>query len=85
MEEQTGSSADYLVDEFFADKMIRDLGNSTAQTYRIEYGRHTQSSSINDTSRTLKTEIGTTDTNNAGREYQFKLDGIKTSNGTVQL
>ena len=83
LEEQTGSSADYLVDEFFAGKMIRDLGNSTAQTYRIEYGRHTQSSSINDTSRTLKTEIGTTDTNDAGREYQFKLDGIKTVKGTI--
>ena len=31
----------------------------------------------------MKTEIGTTDTNNAGREYQFKLDGIKTVNGTI--
>ena len=82
LEEQTGSSADYLVDEFFADKMIRDLGNTTAQTYVLEYGRHDQKSSINDASRTMKTEIGTTDTNNAGREYQFQYDGIKTSTGT---
>ena len=48
LEEQTGSSTDYLVDEFFEDKMIRDLGNTTPQTYRIEYGRHDQNSSIND-------------------------------------
>ena len=81
LEEQTGSSADYLVDEFFEDKMIRDLGNTTAQTYIMEYGRHDQKvqSMI---SRTMKTEIGTTDTNNAGREYQFQYDGIKTSTGT---
>ena len=59
-------------DEFFEDKMLRDLGNSTAQTYILEYGRHDQKSSINDASRTMKTEIGTTDTNNAGREYQFQ-------------
>ena len=80
---QTGGSLGYLVDEFFADKIIRDLGNSSAQSYRIEYGRHTQSSSVNDTSRTLKTEIGTTDVNDAGREYQFTIDGIKTVNGAI--
>ena len=82
LEEQTGSSADYIIDEFFEDKIIRDLGNTTPQNYIIEYGRHNQDSSKNDASRTVKTEIGTTDTNNAGREYQFLLDGIKTSNGT---
>ena len=82
LEEQTGNSSDYLIDEFFEDKIIRELGDSTPQNYRLEYGRHDQNSSKNDASRTLKTEIGTTDTNNAGREYQFLLDGIKTSNGT---
>ena len=30
----------------------------------------------------MKTEIGTTDTNNSGREYQFQYDGIKTSTFT---
>ena len=83
LEEQTGSSTDYLVNEFSEDKILRDLGNSTAQTYILEYGRHDQNSSINDPSRTMKTEIGTTDTNNAGREYQFTIDGIKTVNGAI--
>ena len=77
-------ATDYLLsEEGSGSKIIRNYHQSSAQNYRLEYGRHNQASSINQTDRVMKTEIGTTDTNNAGREYQFTINGIKTATGVL--
>jgi len=77
-------ATEYLLsEEGSGSKIIRNYHQSSAQNYRLEYARHNQASSINQTDRFMKTEIGTTDTNNAGREYQFTINGIKTATGAL--
>ena len=77
-------ATEYLLsEEGSGSKIIRNYHQSSAQNYRLEYARHNQASSINQTDRLMKTEIGTTDTNNSGREYQFTINGITTDGTTL--
>ena len=77
-------ATEYLLsEEGSGSKIIRNYHQSSAQNYRLEYARHNQTSSINQTDRLMKTEIGTTDTNNSGREYQFTINGITTDGTTL--
>ena len=77
-------ATEYLLsEEGSGSKIIRNYHQSSAQNYRLEYARHNQASSINQTDRFMKTEIGTTDTNNSGREYQFSINGITTDGTTL--
>ena len=56
---------------------------TAAQNYKLEYGRYTQDSVINDT-RYMKVEEGTTDCNNIGRNYLFVVNGFfSTTGGTA--
>ena len=57
-------------------RMLFNYGNSTSQTYRLEYGRYTQDSQEGK----LLVE-DTTEANDIGRAYQFTIDGIKTTRG----
>ena len=79
-----GSSDDrtnYLLDETDGDKIKRDYGDSSAQTFILRYGRDTQSL---DDEGVLKMETCHTEYNSdvdyfngSGRAYQFRLDGFK--------
>ena len=60
-------------------KVLRDYGQSTTQSFRLEYGRHDQQ---ND-SGVLKAEADTPDCNDVGRLYQFTINGITTDGTTL--
>ena len=65
-----------LILEADGGRMLFNYGNSTSQTYRLEYGRYTQDSQEGK----LLVE-DTTEANDIGRAYQFTIDGIKTTRG----
>ena len=60
----------------------RDYANATAQNYKLEYGRYTQDSTIDD-NRYMKCELNAADPtfNNRGYGYQFVIDGFFSTDG----
>ena len=60
----------------------RDYSNTTAQNYKLEYGKYTQGST-NNTDRYLKCELNAADPtfNNRGYGYQFVINGFFSTDG----